>query len=108
MNGEEPGLRSSYQRMPEEFLPVFTEWLTTMDSWVPKFRYAARCMSRSPRESSDSPPLGCATQMPPPQASRNRLTFTSTGPEKVECAGAVKSTWNCQIWKEFPESIVPR
>src|SRR5215467_5942801 len=105
MNGEEPGLRSSYQRMPEADVrrwSIFTEWLTTMDSWVPKFRYAARCMSRSARESSNSPPSGCATQIPPPQASVKGLTFTFTGPEKVEFAGVLKSTWNCQIWKEFP------
>src|SRR5438876_8025306 len=45
------GLRISYHRTPT-LLPAVTEWLTTSDSWSPKFRYASRNISRSPRESS--------------------------------------------------------
>src|SRR2546429_2529403 len=43
------GLRISYHRTPT-LLPAVTEWLTTSDSWSPKFRYASRNISRSPRD----------------------------------------------------------
>src|SRR6185436_14975598 len=58
-----PLSRSSAQRTPATLRPVTsTEWLITIDSKVPKFRYIARYMVNWPTESSFSPGFGCGMQ----------------------------------------------
>ena len=85
------GLRISYHRTPT-LLPAVTEWLTTSDSWSPKFRYASRNIRRSLRESSCCVVPGWGMHVPPPQASLKGATGIAVGPVKVEFAGVVKST----------------
>src|SRR5256884_458359 len=77
------GLRISYHRTPT-LLPAVTEWLTTSDSWSPKFRYASRNISRSPRESSCCIVPGWGMHVPRPQASLKDATGIAVGPVKVE------------------------
>src|SRR6266700_6469522 len=91
------GLRISYQRTPVTLvllLPLtFTEWLTTSDSWSPKFRYARRYIRRSARESNLVEVLGCEMQAPPPeQAALNAATGILVGPVRVVFAEFAKST----------------
>src|SRR5258708_28692976 len=85
------GLRILYHRTPP-LHPAITEWLTTSDSWSPKFRYASRNIRRSPRESSCCVVPGWGMHVPPPQASLKGATGIAVGPVKVEFAGVVKST----------------
>src|SRR5437870_5062485 len=64
---KEGWLRTSYQRMPARLPPVLltlTVWVTTRDSWSPKFRYSRRFMRRSDRVSSRWLVPGWGTQLP--------------------------------------------
>src|SRR5262249_50367752 len=91
------GFWISYQRMPELRLTgsATTEWLTTSDSWSPKFRYASRYMRRSPNESMRLGVLAWGTQpLTPGQKGVNGATWILVGPVNVEFAGVAKSTWN--------------
>jgi hypothetical protein len=89
-----PGLRISYQRIPDALLAL-TEWLTTSASWSPKFRYASRYISRSPSESSFVDVPDCGMHVPVEAHTRvNVGTETVDGPVKVLLAGVVQSTWN--------------
>src|ERR671934_1139888 len=99
--GVPPGLRSSYQRIPTE-LPAVTLWSTTSDSWSPKLRYARRYIRRSARESSRWDVPDCGMHVPPPlQAAEKDATGIVVGPDRLEFAGVVQSTWNLQSKRLF-------
>src|SRR5438309_10268907 len=87
----------SYQRTPV-VVPAVTLWFTTSDSWSPKFRYARRYMSRSPRESSFCVVPDCGTHAPPPlHAGENAATpATEVGPRIHELLMFAQSTWSLQ------------
>src|SRR3954452_20830043 len=96
MAGAPPGFRNSYQRIPTE-LPAVTEWLTTSDSWSPKFRYESRYISRSARESRRFVVPLCGMQVPPPlQAAEKAATGIALGPVKVDDDAVAQSTLNFQ------------
>ena len=95
------GSRSSYQRTPTDE-PAVTEWLTTSDSWSPKFRYARRYISRSASESSFWVTPGCGMHVPPPlHAALNEATGIDVGPLNVVLAEFDQSTWNFQRFSAF-------
>src|SRR5947208_2704773 len=72
-----------------------TLWSTTSDSWSPKLRYASRYIRRSASESSFWVVPDCGMQVPPPlQAVVKDATGIVVGPDRVEFAGVVQSTWN--------------
>jgi hypothetical protein len=82
-----------------------TEWLTTIDSWSPKLRYASRYISRSASESSLFVVPDCGMHAPPPlQAAVKAATGMLEGPEKVDAAEFVQSTWNFQRFS----ALVPK
>src|SRR5690348_12288994 len=83
------GLRTSYQRMPVLVEPMFTDWLATIASWSPKFRYANRYISRSASESRFEPE-SCGMQVPPPHAGENDAVASEIGPASVALAGVTK------------------
>src|SRR3954465_5008679 len=96
MAGVPPGFRTSYQRIPTE-LPAVTEWLTTNDSWSPKFGYESRYINRSASESRRFVVPLCGMQVPPPlQAAEKAATGIALGPVKVDEDGAAQLTLNFQ------------
>src|SRR5205807_1699792 len=101
------GLRISYQRTPTE-LPAVTLWLVTRLSWSPKLRYCSRYIMRSASESSCCVVPLWGMQVPPLQASAKAGTVISVGPEKVELAGVVQSTWNFHSARWVVSAPMPR
>src|SRR3954451_23878598 len=94
------GLRSSYQRRPTE-LPAVTLWLTTSDSWSPKFRYARRYMRRSASESSLFVVPVWGMHAPPAHAGENAAVVRLVGPVIDVFAVVVQSTWNFHTCSAF-------
>src|SRR4029077_8011541 len=79
-----------------------TDWLTTSDSWSPKFRYASRYIRRSASESSCWFVSDCGMHVPPPpQAALKDATGMLMGPVNVVFAGVAQSTWNFQRFSLF-------
>src|SRR5947209_3439809 len=78
----------------------------TSDSYVPKLRYDARYMTRSPSESSFCAVPACAMHAPPPQACEYAAVASVVGPVKVEFAEFAKSTWKRQVLSAFVPKFV--
>src|SRR4030095_16492702 len=101
MDGDEPGFRISYQRTPAWSVPsTSTVWVTTSDSWSPKFRYCNRYSRRSDIASTFVVVPGCGRQfraLPHMSESNGAVGKTATR-ENDDCDGVVQSAWNCQSW----------
>src|SRR4029079_17673889 len=92
------GFRTSYQRTPVFPSAVRTVWFATIDSWLPKLRYARRCRRRSPIASSFCVVAGCGMQswVAGHGAVNAATPGMEVGPVKVELLLFTKSAWNFQ------------